>query len=149
MSVNQRNQRQVLRFMAPHLISVKNGARALRDDRGRLVKDEATCLTCGLTWNDALISGTTPAPSARCPYEYWHEEIARIRRGLNSETNTPSMQKKVLTAARLALGVRKLQADFEHGHWWITRPSNGAQYSVNDTLTGFDFEQVTRGDDDL
>lgn len=33
-----------------------------------------TCGTCGRTWDDALVSGMTPVPSGRCPFEYDHEE---------------------------------------------------------------------------
>jgi hypothetical protein len=32
----------------------------------------ATCGTCERTWDDAVITGVTPAPAARCPFEYWH-----------------------------------------------------------------------------
>jgi hypothetical protein len=45
------------------------------DDDGRQVFDWATCGTCGLAWNDALITSITPAPSARCPFEYDHDGI--------------------------------------------------------------------------
>jgi len=61
------------------LISVENGA-----EIGSDVLDDvpalATCGSCGMTWNDALISERTPAPSARCPYEYEHDEIAELRK---------------------------------------------------------------------
>ena len=33
-----------------------------------------TCGTCGITWDDAVVTGVTPAPSGRCPFEYDHEE---------------------------------------------------------------------------
>jgi hypothetical protein len=33
-----------------------------------------TCGTCGRTWDDALVTGVTPAPSARCPFEAQHED---------------------------------------------------------------------------
>jgi hypothetical protein len=32
----------------------------------------ATCGTCGRSWDDAIPTSWTPAPSARCPFEYWH-----------------------------------------------------------------------------
>jgi hypothetical protein len=32
----------------------------------------ATCGHCGLSWDDDKITGYTPAPSARCPFESWH-----------------------------------------------------------------------------
>lgn len=35
--------------------------------------DPATCGTCGLTWDDGIVTSWTPAPSARCPFEYFHE----------------------------------------------------------------------------
>ena len=73
---------------------------------------------------------------------------------LNTETNTPAMEQRILKAARRRFHTRNVQADFEHGQWWITIFRTRAQYSVNDcegpeTLctNGFDFECVTRGDD--
>ena len=32
-----------------------------------------TCNACGLSWNDDKITGWTPAPSGRCPFEYHHK----------------------------------------------------------------------------
>ena len=28
---------------------------------------------CGLSWDDSIITGMTPTPAARCPFEYFHE----------------------------------------------------------------------------
>lgn len=36
--------------------------------------DVATCGACGRSWDDAVSSALTPAPSARCPFEYDHGE---------------------------------------------------------------------------
>ena len=36
--------------------------------------DPATCGTCGRTWDDGVSTGITPAPSARCPFEPFHDE---------------------------------------------------------------------------
>lgn len=36
-------------------------------------KDPATCGHCGLTWDDSISTAWTPAPSARCPFEYFHK----------------------------------------------------------------------------
>lgn len=40
-------------------------------------KDPVTCGHCGLTWDDSISTSITPAPSARCPFEYFHvcEEV--------------------------------------------------------------------------
>jgi hypothetical protein len=35
--------------------------------------DIATDGSCGLSWDDSIITGITPAPSARCPFEYFHK----------------------------------------------------------------------------
>lgn len=35
-------------------------------------KEPVTCGTCGLTWDDAIVTSMTPAPAARCPFEYFH-----------------------------------------------------------------------------
>lgn len=56
----------------------------------------------------------------------------------------------VLSCAGPELGARKdLQADFEHGQWWVTNRYTGAQWSVVE-VTGPEalaYEQVTQGDD--
>lgn len=59
-------------------ISEDNGAEPRLDENGKTIVDTATCGECGKSWNDALISGSTPAPGARCPYEHIHEEIAEL-----------------------------------------------------------------------
>lgn len=73
---------------------------------------------------------------------------------LNTETNTRTMERRIMRAARARFGRRRLQADYEHGQWWITDLRSGAQWSVCDssgpeptTVNGFSFEQVTRGDE--
>jgi hypothetical protein len=40
-------------------------------------KAPCTCGHCGRTWDDAHVSELTPAPAARCPFEYMH----RYRKG--------------------------------------------------------------------
>ena len=57
---------------APTLTPVP-GATPRYDDDGNEIVNVATCGTCGRSWNDAAISSWTPAPSARCPFEYEHE----------------------------------------------------------------------------
>lgn len=41
---------------------------------GETAKDKATCGTCGLSWDDSIVTSMTPAPSSRCPFEYFHVE---------------------------------------------------------------------------
>jgi hypothetical protein len=36
-------------------------------------QDRATCGSCGLSWDDAITTGITPTPSARCPFEWFHK----------------------------------------------------------------------------
>ena len=79
---SRRNERmeQLRGIIAAEEISLENGAEARLDDEGKLIEDIATCGTCGKSWNDALITSRTPVPSARCPYEYIHDEIAELRK---------------------------------------------------------------------
>lgn len=42
----------------------------LRD--GDTCPGRTTCGTCGLSWDDNLITGLTPVPSGRCPFEPFH-----------------------------------------------------------------------------
>lgn len=74
---------------------------------------------------------------------------------LKTEQNRPAIERRALRAARAILGGRRrrLNADFEHGQWWITDLDSGAQWSVVDasggrSVDGFDLEQVTPGDED-
>jgi hypothetical protein len=71
---------QLRAMIAKGEISEANGATPQKDEHGATIVRTATCGTCGLSWNDALISGLTPAPSGRCPYEYLHPEIAELAR---------------------------------------------------------------------
>lgn len=66
-------------ILAPIEISEANGATPQKDDYGKTIENWTTCGTCRASWNDALITGTTPAPSGRCPYEYYHAEIIELR----------------------------------------------------------------------
>jgi hypothetical protein len=36
-------------------------------------KNRATCYQCELSWDDGKSTSMTPAPSARCPFEYFHK----------------------------------------------------------------------------
>jgi hypothetical protein len=45
---------------------------ASRDDMPDDAKDPAMCGSCELWWDDGISTQWTPAPSARCPFEYYH-----------------------------------------------------------------------------
>lgn len=51
---------------------VKESGRIRYDDDGRPIHDYAKCGHCGRIWDDAIGTSLTPAPSARCPFEYEH-----------------------------------------------------------------------------
>jgi hypothetical protein len=34
--------------------------------------DRVTCGECGRSWDDAVVTGMTPVPSGRCPFEAYH-----------------------------------------------------------------------------
>lgn len=43
---------------------------------GDKAMDRVTCGVCGLSWDDAIVTSWTPAPSGRCPFEPFHPENA-------------------------------------------------------------------------
>lgn len=73
---------------------------------------------------------------------------------LKTEQNTPAMAKQVLKTAHIKFGNRvRMQANFEHGQWWLTLVDSGRQYSVVDaeggnSINGLDFELVSEGYND-
>jgi hypothetical protein len=58
--------------LKPEDIPTDFEVKPLRDSQP--AKDRATCFTCGLSWDDAIGTSWTPAPSARCPFEYFHKD---------------------------------------------------------------------------
>jgi len=34
--------------------------------------DRCQCGECGLSWDDGKVTGWTPSPAGRCPFEYFH-----------------------------------------------------------------------------
>jgi len=39
-----------------------------------------TCGHCGLSWDDDISTSYTPAPSGRCPFEYFHVDEEKAKR---------------------------------------------------------------------
>ena len=77
------------------------GATPTYDEDGNERVVVATCHTCGRSWNDAAISSFTPAPSARCPFEYEH--------------TTPADRHDFLTAD---LGLGRSDTEPDTGAWF-------------------------------
>lgn len=78
---------------------------------------------------------------------------------LKCETNTPEMRERIADAFEVsdAHALAGFQDNdftnvvFEHGQWWVIA-SNGASWSVVDacggtSIDGFDFEQVSEGEE--
>lgn len=80
MNIRSRDYVKAIREAKKHegiaRVSLQAGAasigRVQTFDDGWPVVILATCGHCGRSWNDALITGVTPAPSARCPFESKH-----------------------------------------------------------------------------
>lgn len=69
---------------------------------------------------------------------------------LPSETNNPEIDdavKDAFAASDLSDFHPDYSTAFEHGQWWVICKC-GASWSVVDTQDGFDFEQVSDGDED-
>jgi hypothetical protein len=46
---------------------------------GENPEGKATCGYCGLSWDDDKVTGITPVPSARCPFEAFHRYLETAR----------------------------------------------------------------------
>jgi hypothetical protein len=79
---------------------------------------------------------------------------------LKCETNTQKMEVRICSAFRnffldtheRRYDATEYQFDFEHGQWYVTEKPTGRSWSVNDgegawTYDGFDFEQITDGEE--
>ena len=56
------------RVPATHPVKpLRAGSRAYRE-----AKDLCTCGSCGRSWDDGKVTGMTPTPAGRCPFEYFH-----------------------------------------------------------------------------
>lgn len=60
------------------------------------IKPTTACGTCRLSWNDDLSSTWTPVPSARCPFEYIHEEVKELRKLKRSIEQEDEGQKTII-----------------------------------------------------
>jgi hypothetical protein len=54
----------------------EQGVHEIVDDN-EIVPGRATCGACGRSWDDSVSTGWTPAPGARCPFEYDHDPSDR------------------------------------------------------------------------
>jgi hypothetical protein len=59
-----------------------------------------TCGTCGRSWDDSIITGVTPTPSGRCPFEsmahksgdkWWRVKVARPSPGERTNRGSGGM----------------------------------------------------------
>lgn len=82
------------------------------------------------------------------------QQKAEVEETLPSTINTPAMHRRIVAAAAKILNRPKsnIATHFEHGQWWVEDLTTGAQWSVVDatggaSVDGFDFEQVTEGDE--
>lgn len=94
--------------------------------------DLATCGHCGRTWDDAVGTSWTPAPSARCPFEYdHHEDVPALGGALTLTINTGnaamSTHEDIADALERAAGAIRLRAE---------SPDSGMVMDVNGNKVG-------------
>lgn len=85
--------------------------RPLADDEP--AKDRVTCGTCGRSWDDAVVTSMTPAPSARCPFESFHDDMGEFDEG-------PPVARDVWVAP----------ADGEDGTAYVLLTINGKSFTL-------------------
>lgn len=94
-------------------IPADNEVRPLPD--GEEPKGKATCGYCGLSWDDSIPTSMTPAPSARCPFEYFHrheETPNRMKDKLNLKAIITAYAESAGTDIRGA--IRDCVTDCQH-----------------------------------
>ena len=62
---------------------------------GENPKGKKTCGHCGLSWDDDKVTGITPAPSGRCPFEYFHKYTGEKADEGSFQAVAHSHQKKI------------------------------------------------------
>ena len=80
---------------------------------GQEAEDPATCGECGLTWDDGIPTGMTPAPSGRCPFEPFH--IHDEDEGAGGEQSGTSI---VDTQAALECAEYLMESEADDYHEW-------------------------------
>lgn len=76
---------------------LRRGSKAWRDAEQR--RELAQCGTCERYWDDGMVTGMTPVPSGRCPFEYYHGKPSP-RQGNSA---APAGQVSLTAAERQAL----------------------------------------------
>ncbi len=72
---------------------------------------------------------------------------------LRCEIQTAEVEAEIFSAldkCYITVNHNRLSCDFEHGQWFVTCLHCGSQWSVNDCdpgIDGFDFEQISDGDE--
>jgi hypothetical protein len=68
---------------------------------GEEPKGKATCGHCKLSWDDSIATSMTPAPSARCPFEYFHKYPEANERGVTHTIMSDGQHRIKVTSPRL------------------------------------------------
>jgi hypothetical protein len=133
-------------------------------DRAGYTLEPLRCLFCGspeVTYHQYI-------HDARCENcGKWQKEYARVKLGnirsgvgrhpghrmrevLPSTINSPTVNERIMTAARKKFHQRaNMTAFYEHGHWWLHRITKNYNYTYDvvdaegyGSIDGFDFELI-------
>jgi hypothetical protein len=69
--------------------------------KGEEPKGKATCGHCQLSWDDSIGTSMTPAPSARCPFEYFHKYPEDNKRSVSHTILDDGQHRIKITSPRL------------------------------------------------
>ena len=79
--------------------------------RGENPPGKTTCGTCGRSWDDDICTEWTPAPSGRCPFEYFHDE-PEPERAITSKTFIGPTCGAVRAAKIIMAGEKAINTDY-------------------------------------
>lgn len=87
------------------ILSVLESGTRYFDDDGAPISAVATCGACGRSWDDAVGSTLTPAPSGRCPFELLHDEPSKNATVIGRPDNRQDAQDAITDAIVNAMHV--------------------------------------------
>ena len=74
---------------------------------GAPAKDRVTCNGCGLSWDDGVVTTYTPAPSGRCPFEYFHEDYEESCKRMRLELPAELVERCGRAATRRMMSIEE------------------------------------------
>lgn len=112
-------------------------------------EDRATCGTCGRSWDDAVVTSYTPAPSGRCPFETFHTPAKQTLSRKEIERRLSLYYSERFSGEVACSYDERKRAYSIHGSGLPSHPSCPTQtWSLLDYVKPSDARQLVKGQSD-